>query len=101
MTFDEAQSWVESLNKQNVAGFADWRLPTLEEAMSMMEPKKHGNFNIDPIFNSQQPWIWTSDKVAGAGGPRAWVVHFHSGECDSYHVDNSNYYVRAVRSRSS
>ena len=37
MEYEQAVNWVEELNRSGYAGFNDWRLPTLEEAMSLME----------------------------------------------------------------
>ncbi|MGH7455338.1 MAG: DUF1566 domain-containing protein, partial [bacterium] len=39
MTHENAEDYVAQLNKDRFAGFGDWRLPTLKEAMSLMEPK--------------------------------------------------------------
>ncbi|MCB9501891.1 MAG: DUF1566 domain-containing protein [Deferribacteres bacterium] len=38
--FEKAVVYIDSLNKANFAGYSDWRLPTLEEAMTLMEPEK-------------------------------------------------------------
>ena len=35
------QRKISELNKEGYAGFSDWRLPTLEEAMSIMDQKKN------------------------------------------------------------
>jgi hypothetical protein len=97
MTFDKSVKWIADLNDKGFAGFCNWRLPTLEEAMSLMEPeKKNGDLYLDPVFNKTQRWIWTSDRVQGESW--AWIVSFVSGPCYSDHFDFSNYYVRAVRS---
>jgi len=99
MTFKKAQKWIDKLNqlkRVGFAGYSDWRLPTLEEAMSLMEPtKKNGDLYIDPIFDKKQRWIWTCDRVKGATRP--WVVYFHYGYCVNNYLSN-DYYVRAVRS---
>jgi hypothetical protein len=94
LTFENAQAFVTQLNAEKHAGFNDWRLPTLEEAMSLMEPKKHSNLYIDPLFDRQQTWIWTADKESAG---RAWYVDFGSGLCYRTDVGDGND-VRAVRS---
>jgi len=96
--WEKAKKHVQNLNWNHYAGYNDWRLPTLEEAMSLMEPKKHGDLYIDPIFDSLQSWIWTCDKVARE--PRAWVVLFYLGGCFNP-TAYGDYCVRAVRSRPS
>ncbi len=101
MIFEEARQWIDALNQKGYAGFKDWRLPTLEEAMSLMEPRKNKNYlYIDPIFDATQRWIWTSDQIQGGVG-RQWVVRFHSGDCYDYNFDYYDGYVRAVRFRQS
>jgi hypothetical protein len=102
LNYKKAKEWIEELNRKGYAGFYDWRLPTLEEAMSLMEaePKKQeGKYNywyyVDPIFNKKQYIIWTSDLLKGQN--QTLSVWFPFGCCTSQEFDNSNY-VRAVRS---
>jgi hypothetical protein len=91
------QEEIKKINQKGYAGYCDWRLPTLEEAMSLMEPNKNINgLFIDPIFASDQSWIWTSDQVQSA--TLSWVVGFNGGVCDFTQFEDTNY-VRAVRSR--
>jgi hypothetical protein len=95
MEYEPAKNLIADLNKKGFAGYHDWCLPTLEEAMSLMEPKKNKNdLYIDPIFDSQQSWIWTCDPIQG--GSWAWVVYFDGGRCYDGQFD-FYYYVRAVR----
>jgi hypothetical protein len=94
MTYVKAQDYLSGLNEKRFAGFNDWRLPTLEEAMSLMEREtKDGELYIDRVFDPKQSWIWTADKE---GPGRAWVVYFYLGYCFPYDV-GSNYHVRLVR----
>jgi len=96
MVFEKAKKYIDELNQQKFAGFNDWRLPTLEEAMSLMEPKKNqAGLYIDERFDSNQWWIWTSDSVKGESW--AWVVYFGSGGCYGSLFD-PNPHVRALRS---
>lgn len=95
LTYDAAEKYVQELNRNKFAGYNDWRLPTLEEAMSLMEStKKNGDLYIDPVFNKEQWWIWTADKQASGV---AWGVSFYGGDCNYGTVHYSGF-VRAVRS---
>ncbi len=93
--YEEAKTYIKKLNSDQFAGCSDWRLPTLEEAMSLMEPtEKNDVLFIDPTFDKNQRNIWTSDLCYAS---RAWVVGFDGGGC-GYTTFLNVYYVRAVRS---
>jgi hypothetical protein len=79
MNHADAEKYILDLNNRNFAGHNDWRLPTLEEAMALMEPKtnKDGLF-IDRVFDTKQLRIWTSSKPSVGV---AWLVIFFSGIC--------------------
>lgn len=96
LNYDSARERIKELNHKSYAGFGNWRLPTLEEAMSLLESGKSGNgLFIDPIFSRFQIWIWTTDRVSSKS--MAWVVDFKYGECVRYDPKHGSY-VRAVRS---
>ena len=40
MNYEKVQEYMTDLNRRKVGGFDDWRLPTLEEAMTLMQPQK-------------------------------------------------------------
>ena len=84
MNYADAEKYVRDLNAKKFAGYNDWRLPTLDEAMSLMEPKPSGSLYIDPVFDRTQNWIWTADKADSAGV--AWVAGFYDGICYRSHV---------------
>ncbi len=69
---EEISEWVANLNLKGYAGFKDWRLPTAEEAVSLLEPNQNfGDMYVDTIFDKKQPWIWTGDSY---GSDAAWVM---------------------------
>ncbi|KHE93720.1 MAG: hypothetical protein SCABRO_00521 [Candidatus Scalindua brodae] len=40
MNWEKANRWIKRLNTKGYAGHHDWRLPTVEEAASLLEPEK-------------------------------------------------------------
>lgn len=88
-----AETNIVLLNKKNYAGYDNWRLPTLEEAMSLMEPQTYDELHIKPIFDKKQRVILTADRWSAF---RAWVVYFDYGSCFDDLV-GSDLYIRAVR----
>lgn len=95
MPFEQALRWIDELNKIGHANFNDWRLPTLEEAMSLIKKdKNNGNLFKDQIFGQKQSGIWTSDLTENK--TMAWVVFFNYGSCYVNCFDLNNY-VQAVR----
>ena len=95
MNYESAQVYIDTLNSVEFASYDDWRLPTPQEAMSLMEPQpKNGDLYIDAVFAKKQRWIWTADKFSASS---AWVVLFFYGICSYYHVFDFNNFVRAVR----
>ncbi len=95
MTWQEAKAYVEEVNHKAFAGYADWRLPTVEELASLMERFwQNSDLFIDPAFDKAQRFVWSADtKDANT----AWKVNFHMGFIIHFPKTNKNS-VRLVRS---
>lgn len=71
------QSYVDDLNKQKFAGFNDWRLPTMEEALSLMVPvQNEKGLYLHPCFSKEQPFIFLADQRKPGG---YWFIDFKQG----------------------
>ncbi len=95
LNYEAAGKYIAQLNQDGFAGFNDWRLPTLEEALSLLKKKPQGEQGVyaDPVFDEKVDWIWTADRHSLL---KIWIVHFADGYCSTFD-ERSAGYVRAVR----
>lgn len=105
MNWEDALAYVNNLI---YAGFDDWRLPTLEEAMSLIETKPNkrgyyidGRFRFIRFLETESykrtrfvfGTIWTTDRHSAG---MVWDVNFKHGSC-FYGNANNELDVFAVR----
>ena len=68
---------IEKLNSEGFAGFHDWRLPTMEEALSLMEPEMNAKgLYLNPCFSKEQPFIFVAAQRKPGG---YWFVDYKQG----------------------
>lgn len=82
LTYTWADSFpvIDEMNEKKVAGRSDWRLPKVEELMSIVEPRCFKPaINLDVFPYSPETAFWTDSSEDGFQ-PRVWVVHFLNGK---------------------
>ena len=92
--WNKAKKWVRSLNSRGYAGHHDWRLPTVDEAASLLESNKRNDLYIDPVFSNKQSYI---RSIGRHSSEAAWLVLFFDGSVHWRGI-YGNHYVRPVRS---
>jgi hypothetical protein len=92
LKYAEAALWIKDLNNKGYAGYNNWRLPTVEEAASLLERKRTNKRHIDPLFSSEQHSILTGDFYTEV---RLWGVSYQYGSIFRVGINEPNY-VRPV-----
>jgi hypothetical protein len=66
--YDEALTYVQTMNQVYAGGYSDWRLPTLEEAENFFSPSMDQKdwedevIHINPLFVTKcSYYMWTSE----------------------------------------
>ncbi len=95
MLFNETADYVKyNLNGRHFACFDDWRLPTLDELASLIEPVKNNDSHIDNVFDNEQQWLWSCDRKRSGVN---WPLSLNTGII-RFADENIRSYVRCVRS---
>lgn len=77
LTYPAARKWLQGVNERGYGGFHDWRLPTLEEGLSLLRrPADAGGSSPGRLFSLAGRRIWTADRL---GGRTVWTVRFDQG----------------------
>jgi len=68
---------VKRINEEKFAGYSDWRLPSVAEALSLLEQEKLANNQyLHVCFSGEQPFIF-ADATRKPGGQ--WFVDYKQG----------------------
>ncbi len=71
------QKHVEEVNANSFAGYSDWRLPTMEEALSLMEREINSKgVYLNACFSKEQPFIFVAAQRKPGG---YWFVDYKQG----------------------
>ncbi|MFZ1984097.1 MAG: DUF1566 domain-containing protein [Desulfatitalea sp.] len=92
-TWQQAHTYIQSLNAEQFAGRGRWRLPTIEELITLLRPTPQlQELCIAPLFGPTQRWLWSSDRRSFTA---AYYVDVQLGFV-GWQDFSAPYYVRAV-----
>lgn len=93
LTWQNAHAYVDQLNHDPFEGLAHWRLPTMAELMTILMPPAQGDaICVAPIFDTDQKWLWSSDRCTYTC---AWYVNLALGFAGKNDF-SALYYAKAV-----
>ena len=84
---------IDRMNRRHVGGIDSWRLPTVDELITLVElPSRFEHFCAPPVFDPLQKRLWSSDRKSATA---FWFVSLDIGFVGW--LDNTGYaYSRAV-----
>jgi serine/threonine protein kinase len=92
-TWQQAQAYAGHLNNEKLGALESWRLPTVEELMTLLRPAVKGRDRcIASIFDTTQRWLWSADRRSFVA---AYYADIEVGFIGWQDV-NAPFYVRAV-----
>lgn len=95
VTHADAERHVAQLD---LAGATDWRLPTIQELLTLVDYSRYAPAIDTGAFpDTQSDWYWTSTSPAAGSPSCAWIVDFDDGYARRS-LRDYDAFVRAVRS---
>lgn len=93
LDWQAAHAHIESLNQEGFAGLHTWRLPTVDELVTLLSRRQEMNdYCVDPVFDQSRKWLWSCDRRSALA---AWYVSMDMGFV-AWQDRSCLYFVRAV-----
>ena len=89
VTWKEAEKLCSELR---LGAYSDWRIPTIEELLSIVDYKKYDPAILDGFSVAEARYYWSSTQYMG-DPDKVWGVNFKDGSSDG----NGKSYDRRVR----
>lgn len=94
----DIHAYQQAINKLKLCGYDDWRIPTREELLTLLDKKAvypKATTDIDAFPNTANSYYWTATSYS-FNPQMAWFVYFGSGY-DYYEYKTFASHVRLVR----
>lgn len=87
LQYGETEGCIARMNARGWQGASDWRVPTIEELMTLLSPDKnaHGLY-LSPSWNCNASDLWSCNSACDSLSVNwIWVVRLHHGRCNHGH----------------
>lgn len=100
-TYSELAAYVDTVNGASLCGFTDWRVPTANELMNLMDISKTTGMTANADFvvsaNAMADQFWALEERVAIGAVDAWMVNTSSNGVASLGSKSIARSVRLVR----
>lgn len=94
----DTNAYVKAVNAAGYCGYKDWRMPTRQELVSIVDFSRVNPAIDTTYFPNTKSYSFWSSSLSAAYSNNAWNVYFDNGYSNGYSDNYSNsYVVRLVR----
>ena len=95
LSWAQALRRIYDLNEQAFGGRSDWRIPTIDELITLLRPPPSAKgFCLELPFDPTQDWLWSADRHTFTS---AWLVSLEDGFV-GWQDNSCRFHLRAVAS---
>ena len=101
--WEDTINFINYLNNKKFGGYSDWRMPTFNELVSIVDYNSYNPAINGLFFPNAKSGVYLSSNTYAYNTNRAWAIDFDYGDSSFGYYNNElySYYVRAVRSAQS
>jgi len=83
LDWEQAHRYIDQLNEDRFAGQNDWRLPTIDELLTILRPPTvERDICLDPSFAPTIHWLWSADHCTRKQAWMADILETYFGRQD-------------------
>ncbi|WP_313081124.1 DUF1566 domain-containing protein [Pulveribacter sp.] len=95
--WEQTSPFAQAVNAAGLCGAADWRMPTKDELLGILDMAQPRPPKIDPVFFPNTDFTYWSATPSARSSATAWTVDFFSGDSHDGHYTYNTLSARLVR----
>ncbi len=97
MNYNDAQQYVQGLNRMAFCGYTDWRIPEVQELEGLLLDEPAQGMRLDPAFDRRIVLCWSSTEYQAGRSKHYTGIDLRDGTTLTRSELSESYHVRAVR----
>ncbi len=97
MKYTDGQQYVQGLNQMAFCGYADWRIPEVQELRGLLLDEPVQGMKLDPLFDRRIVLCWSSTEYQAGRSKHYTGIDLRDGTALTRSELSESYHIRAVR----